>query len=339
MRKRLLLVACVAFPLACRPDRTPLAGGVQVLDAKVYHLGNDPTPDWPEAAADPDGVRIDFDFVPLRSEGEQLLLVQQRHVNDPWHIEINGQRVAMLERGDALGERYYVLADGVLRAGKNSFSVVGDVTTDDITVGNFRLDPRSLREVYGLREVTVSVTDEADGTPLPARVTFTDPEGNLVQVYYAESLYTAVREGVVYTSKGSVRVELPEGSYRVFATRGAEWGLGQASLEVGPEGAAAQLELAREVDTTGFVSCDTHIHTLTFSGHGDASTEERMVTLAGEGVELAISTDHNHNTDYRPYQERAGLNDLFTSVVGNEVTTKIGHFNSFPLEISKGVLF
>ena len=218
MRRHLLLVACVAFPLACGSNRTPLAGGVQVLDAKVYHLGNDPTPDWTEAAADPDGVRIDFDFVPLRSEGEQLLLVQQRHVNDPWHIEINGRRVATLVRGDALDEQYYVLANGVLRAGKNSLSVVGEVTTDDITVGNFRLDPRSLRDVYSLREVTVSVTDEADGTPLPARVTFTDPEGNLVQVYYAESLYTAVREGVVYTSKGSVRVELPEGSYQVFAT-------------------------------------------------------------------------------------------------------------------------
>jgi hypothetical protein len=92
------------------------------------------------------------------------------------------------------------------------------------------------------------------------------------------------------------------------------------------------LELAREVDTRGFVACDTHIHTLTFSGHGDSSTEERMVTLAGEGVELAVSTDHNHNTDYRPYQDAAGLGDLFTSIVGNEVSTQIGHYNAFPLD-------
>ena len=103
------------------------------------------------------------------------------------------------------------------------------------------------------------------------------------------------------------------------------------SAPVGP----VQLAIRREVDTTGFVAADTHIHTLTHSGHGDASVEERMVTLAGEGVELAIATDHNHNTDYRPTQDRMGLNEHFTPVTGNEVTTKVGHMNAFPLDPSE----
>jgi len=29
----------------------------------------------------------------------------------------------------------------------------------------------------------------------------------------------------------------------------------------------------------GFVSCDTHIHTLTFSGHGDATIDEPGLTV------------------------------------------------------------
>jgi len=70
---------------------------------------------------------------------------------------------------------------------------------------------------------------------------------------------------------------------------------------------------------------------LQFSGHGDASALERQVTLAGEGVELAIATDHNHNIDYAPFQRELGLSEWYTSVVGNEVTTDIGHFNAFPL--------
>src|SRR3954468_9352674 len=56
-----------------------------------------------------------------------------------------------------------------------------------------------------------------------------------------------------------------------------------------------------------------------------------MLTIAGEGIELAIATDHNHHTDYTETATRAGLNTEFRSVVGNEVTTKVGHFNAFPV--------
>ena len=60
--------------------------------------------------------------------------------------------------------------------------------------------------------------------------------------------------------------------------------------------------------------------------------EERMVTLAGEGVELAIATDHNKQIDFRPARIAAGLVSAFTPVIGNEVSTRMGHFNIFPVE-------
>ncbi|MEC9031101.1 MAG: CehA/McbA family metallohydrolase, partial [Planctomycetota bacterium] len=93
-----------------------------------------------------------------------------------------------------------------------------------------------------------------------------------------------------------------------------------------------ELVLEREVDTTGYLAGDTHIHTLTYSKHGDASVAERVVTIAGEGVEVAIATDHNHHTDYSPVTARAGSGDHYKSVVGNEFTTSIGHFNAFPAD-------
>jgi hypothetical protein len=79
------------------------------------------------------------------------------------------------------------------------------------------------------------------------------------------------------------------------------------------------------------VACDTHIHTFTFSRHGDATIDERMLTLAGEAIELPIATDHNVHIDYEPHARRMGVRQHFTPVMGNEVTTSLGHFNIFPV--------
>jgi hypothetical protein len=91
------------------------------------------------------------------------------------------------------------------------------------------------------------------------------------------------------------------------------------------------MRIRREVPTPGLVSCDTHMHTLTFSGHGDATIDERMITIAGEGIELAVATDHNVHTDYTEPAQRMRVQERFTAVIGNEVTTKKGHFNAFPI--------
>ncbi len=303
----------------------------RVLDRAMHHLGDDETPEWSEAGASPE-PGLEFTFRGRALPGESVLFVRQRNVNEPWHIEINGRRVATLRTVEELVEEFYVVPGGVLREGENRFELVGDVPTDDITFGDVRLVEAPLARVFDLRPVTVRVVD-GDGAPLPARVTVLDSSGELATLFSAERLHTAVRKGVCYTDDGEARMQLPAGRYRVFATRGTEWSLGRATLEAGLEGADdPTLVLIREVDTKGYVAADTHVHTLTFSGHGDSSVEERMVTLAGEGIELAIATDHNHNTDYRPYQERMGLQRFFTPVVGNEVTTPIGHFNAFPLD-------
>lgn len=63
-----------------------------------------------------------------------------------------------------------------------------------------------------------------------------------------------------------------------------------------------------------------------------------MLTIAGEGIELAIATDHNHHTDYAPLAASTGVADCFTAVMGNEVTTKHGHFNAFPIQVGSTVV-
>jgi len=322
-----------ASSLALRPQ-----ADVRMIDASFHHLGDDATPEWPEASADPEGTRLDLTFQATANEVEYTLLVVQRHVSNTWRLELNGKVFGTLARHDDQREQPYPVPAGFLITGANVLSLIPDVPEDDITFGNIRLVERPFREFAGLERVHVRVTDEDSGGPVPVRLTIVDEAGTLAPIFYAKTPLTAVRDGVVYTATGEASFEVVRGGYRIYATRGSEWGLAEAEITVAA-GQVAEVELSirREVDTTGFIACDTHIHTLTFSGHGDSSVEERMVTLAGEGVELAIATDHNHNTDYRPVQAQLALGEFFTPVTGNEVTTPVGHFNAFPLDPAEPV--
>lgn len=331
LRVRISIALLAALSLAAgflqRPDVE------QVLDAGFHHLGDDEAPEWPEASLLPEGQRYDLSFEPRSSSGEKILILTQRDVNNRWVIRINGVEVGVLKVAKAQETHYYPVETGILVEGENQLSIVGDVPTDDITLGDVRLIHEGFREHFDLQRIEVRVIDADTGRGVPARVTVTDVAGELVPIFYAERPETAVRRGIVYTSEGELTFEVAAGEYRIHATRGMEWSMDSARVSA-QEGATPQVDLSirREVDTTGWVACDTHIHTLTHSGHGDSSVEERLVTLAGEGVELAIATDHNHNTDYRPLQESMQLTEYFTVVTGNEVTTSNGHFNAFPLD-------
>ena len=165
-----------------------------------------------------------------------------------------------------------------------------------------------------------------------------DDRGALAPLFAPPDLRLALRPGVAYTALGQARLGLRPGRYTVSATRGFEYGLAQREVSLVAGGAeTVALTIRREVATPGLVACDTHVHTFTHSGHGDATIEERVVTLAGEGIELPIATDHNHLTDLRPAADRAGLTGLFTPVIGDEVTTRRGHFNAFSFAVADRV--
>jgi len=330
-----LIPLAVILVVACRYGPTP-PDPIQDQEIAVgpgkYHLGDDVEEKW-VGHEDPLGARLDLEFQARAREQECCLVLTQEHVNGHWAMLLNGQEFSVLRRHGPSRAFWHEVPGGLLRDGANTLSLVPADPADDILVSAVTLVSKSLRETLALGAVEVSVRDADVGDPLPARITITAPDGHLPEVLYATSTLTAVRDGIAYTANGKVHLELPEGTYTVTATRGTEWSWDKRSIRVSAgQNQRLSLELRREVDTTGYVSSDTHIHTLTFSGHGDASVEERLVTLAGEGVELAIATDHNHNTDYRPLQQQLALNQWFTTVTGNEVTTRNGHFNAFPLD-------
>ncbi len=301
-----------------------------LLDAGYHHLGNDETPEWAEAAATPEGVRLDLDFESTANAGEWTLLLEQRSINNPCRVLLDGEPLLTLARGDDLVERVYALPAGSLSAGAHTLTFVSDEPADDIVIGKVRIDPRPRRDVLELELVRLVVTD-TQGNPIPARVSFANEAGERPPVEDVDGL-VAVRPGVAYVNNGVREVLVRRGRWSAFASRGMEWSVDEQAFQLESSGLELRFSLERQVHTHGFVAADTHIHTLTFSGHGDSSVQERMLTLAGEGVELAISTDHNHNTDYRPYQAELEQNAHFTPIVGNEVSTPVGHFNAFPLD-------
>ncbi len=139
---------------------------------------------------------------------------------------------------------------------------------------------------------------------------------------------------MIYTADGAATFGLPAGDYTIHAGRGFEYGTDTVRVSLKPgERARKELVIRREVPTPGFVACDPHVHTLTHSGHGDSTDVERAITAAGEGLELVVATDHNVQIDHHAAAVKANVRRYFTPVVGNEVTTNVGHFNVFPLAV------
>lgn len=319
--------------------RLPAADVASVtIDPSYHHLGDNDVPQWTEASAKPAGFKLEIKFTAKANRAEKTLGLTHRDVDDKWRLTLNGRSLGHLQRMKPRKECFYPLPPGILQEGENLLRIEGRRIKDDITVGGAVIYDGALRDLLKLQPVTVSVIDQRQKKFIPAKITVADTNNTLVEVYYAKSAETAVRRGIVYTLGTGAQLELPPGRYQFYATRGTEWSRDEKTIDVAPgQTNHHQFQLVREVDTKGIIAADTHIHTLTFSGHGDASVEERMVTLAAEGVELAIATDHNHQTDFKPYQNKLGLNEHFTSVTGNEVTTRNGHFNSFPLPPGKDI--
>lgn len=303
---------------------------VRVLEGSV-HLGDDLTPEWPEAPEKPSRAPVEWAFDAPPTRGPWTLEWTQRHVDNAWTLELNGQVLGQLPRGANRVTHFLEIPAGLLRREGNRLRLSGSNAADDFTFGDVLLHPRPLARHLGLGRLSLRVTDEAGG-PLPARITLVGPHGEHPVLRAAPGWEGPVRPGVAYTTGDRAELWVPAGDYRLSVSRGVEWSREKQPLSVVAEGTHdLTIRLVRQFEPAGFVSADTHLHTLTFSGHGDASLDERLHTLAGEGVRLAIATDHNHQTDYATRQAELGLDRWYTAVTGNEVTTENGHFNAFPL--------
>jgi len=325
--------------LLCLPALTLMADDLTV-EAKRLHLGKAGQFEW-EAFKDRavDAERLERRFEAKANATEQTLRLWQRDVKLTWPVQLNGRKLGTLVMAETAMESLLAIPAGALRDGENVLMIEAPPSLDDIEVGPVFIAAKPMTEVMSGAQVDVTVTDGELGGGLPCRLTLTRADGTLQPLRAEPAGAVAVRIGVVYTRNGKAMLSLPSGDYVLHAGRGFEWSVERAviSLRAG-ETKQVALHLKREVPTAGWIAADSHIHTLTHSGHGDAKIEERMLTIAGEGIELAVATDHNHHTDYAPSAASMGVAERFTPVIGNEVTTKHGHFNAFPIEAGARVV-
>lgn len=326
----LWLVLCLggAFP-------APAAPAVAVSRGS-FHLRSGDTFEWDEFKHQtPAGAGLTVSFPGPSNPGEATLLIRQDNVKLDWTVQVNGQKVGTLFLMEAPLLHALAVPAGLLRDGLNTLSLLPPRANDDIIVGPISLELRPLPEVLSQATLQVKVSEHPSGAPLPCRLTLVDEGGNLAALSAGPATTVAARPGVVYTANGQASIGLPPGKYKLYATRGIEYGLGTADVSVAPgETSRVALQLRREVPTPGWIASDTHIHTGTYARHGDATVEERAITLAGEGIELPVSTEHDCLVDYSGAALRTGVLNWFTPVIGDEVTTAQGHFNVFPVSFS-----
>lgn len=334
----LTALPALAFPAVGRgadhPDLT--------IASEPMYLGNPTTAEWEWFSGNPQSDRwtTQIRFPDGFHRKTVTLFIRQDDVKLRWPILWNDRRLGdLVPMESPLWHAVEIPAD-LVDPTSNVLAIGPANGDDDVLLGPVLLRFKSLNEHLDAG-LFLRLNDE--NGPVPGRFTVIDRGGALAPIVAnapAQQPSLAVRPGVVYTSAPDTTVDLrlAPGEYEIVAGRGFEWGQDRKSvkLEAGDE-AALDFRIRREVDTRGWVACDPHTHTLTYSGHGDATLEERIITLAGEGIELPVATDHNILTDYAPAVKQLGLHRFMTPVIGAEVTTRQAHFNAFPIELGSRI--
>jgi hypothetical protein len=332
MRPACLVLGVLAWLCAALAHAQP--GGEQVLTERSHHLRSGLEREWTSFPTQAEGEALTLAFEGAARPGESTLRLRHRDVKQAWRVRINGRDIARLPADEADTVAYLAIPAGTIRDGRNELRIAGSGgASDDVQVGPIALLDRPRAAVLADASVDVAVVEAPADRPVPARITVTTEDGALVTLGNVTDAAHAVRPGVVYSRDGTVRLSLPAGRYVIHAGRGFEYGVDRASVTLVPGARVAQrLRIAREVDTAGWAAMDTHVHTGTFARHGDASIDERMLTLAGEGIELPVSTEHGTRVDFTARALAADVRRWFTPVLGTEVTTpRLGHFNVFPM--------
>jgi hypothetical protein len=329
--RSLLLIAAVL----------PLGAQTLVIQTGPVHLRSGAEREWNEFPEDASPRSLTKRFQAAANAVEHTLTLRQRDVKYPkWTVRLNGRALGTLIADERDMRPSFPIPAGVLQTGANTLEVAADGgPSDDIELREIGIIPRPVREHQSEAVVTIDAAVENTSRRLPLRITIVDAARALVPFTpRGPAPKEAVRIGVVYTMDGKTEIGLPAGSYRIYASRGWEHSAPSRAVQLNRgQSHSVPLRLRREVNLPGYIGCDTHVHTLELSGHGDANVRERIITAAGEGLDMIIATEHNQAADYSRALRDLGLDGILQVVPGNEVTTAAGHFNIFPVTLGKPV--
>ncbi len=144
-----------------------------------------------------------------------------------------------------------------------------------------------------------------------------------------------------FPQEEGLEVDLPVGTYMISASRGPEYTLDQRVVDVHKDSRQDLIfRIDKIVETTGLISVDPHLHTQ--NSDGSVTISERIKSVVAEGVDVAISADHNYLSDYTSILKKLGLDEYISVLIGQEVSpldvnqVYMPEFNRFPLKIREG---
>lgn len=253
------------------------------------------------------------------------------HVTDPddnyltmGRTDDQGQFVVEVPPGEVTLQAW---ADTLMPSEEITVTQTSDGTTSDITMGS-------------VGRLAWTVVD-GDGNEIPAEVYVVPREGSGTTSHprapgsYGEQHHPNGATSFDFSLPGSTEIPLTTGEYRVVASRGYEYEIDVADVEItAGERLAIELTLIHSVDTSGWLCGDFHIHTM-YSPDSNDFAEWKVASAAANGLELPVSTDHRYISDLQPVVEEMGLTSWVQWFPGHEITTFVyGHFNAYPLPVN-----
>ena len=261
----------------------------------------------------------------------------QRNVVDHFRTTADGTYSGTLPAGT-----YEVRAnkDGRLAATPAAASV--GVVAASTTTQDFTLPPAGLLRVLA--------RDEA-GAPIPAKVQLVgfDPSPDPLNTQdvlgqienttgiFGEQQQDGLEYGIAFVAfaggDGSTGFhEVEPGSYQLVVSRGPRYSVFTQSVTI-TAGAMTDIaaQIARVIQTPGFITADFHVHALD-SPDCEVTKEERIATEMAEGTDFFTPSEHEFRADFAPTIAAMGVGDLIATTPSSEITTfDYGHFNAWPV--------
>ncbi len=182
-----------------------------------------------------------------------------------------------------------------------------------------------------LGRLEVVATDRDTGAPLPVRVSVFAKKKIVIPKHYGVPEYSRGAAAVFFPYSGSGEIQLPVGQYTVIVSRGFFYSTYKKQITISPnQKTVVVAQIQKLLQMGDILSGDFHIHAKN-SADSEDTNELKVAAMAGEGLDLAISTDHEYLTDYEPTIQKMKLTKWIRGIVGEEITTHFGHFNAFPL--------
>lgn len=204
--------------------------------------------------------------------------------------------------------------------------------------GPFPIAEENVLEVPVASTLRIHATEGLTGDAMPVKVEVfrTDGETPSAPEAFGEASPGGGRVHFENPIDGTLTLEVPAGEYRVRVGRGPTYERFEQVVTLDGDEIVLDVVLDEVFPNPGVLCGDFHLHS-----HGSVDSPDRaddkLRSIAANGVQIAIRTEHEYIREYQPLIDDLGLGAHVRGFTGLELSTvAYGHFNTFPLRITDG---